>query len=591
LQAQASPGRIAYAYNRISSGQQRQGGGIERQEVMARAWCLDHGYQLDDQLDLSDAGISAYRGDHLRRGALGRFLQLAEANQLGPDPVLLVEAIDRLSRQEPIDALERVVFALVRSGVAIVDLEAQDVYDRESLRKNKLVMLVLRCQAAHDYSSRLGRRLDVHWEQARERARAGKVMRGRGGRHPFWLEVDEDNRWLLNDHTKTVQLVFKLAEEMGTARLAKELNERGVRHPTGKRWLASCVGNLLHDQAVVGDLVLGKRARRDAIAVRRVQKPDQKQVLQPLPELEVIDGYFPAAVDRPSYERIQRLMTRRGGDNKSKARPDGRMRTWLQGLIVCSQGALMTASSSKPTRSKKEPYFYLVCRRHRFGGGCECGGKGWRAQWIHAHVLTRFPRLMQILAGASALEREGELDRLEQQRDARQRHLEEAQHRLGRVRGNLDRAMEESSDVNLLERLSSRVDTAESEVRKAQGELSAVLAEIEAYQRRPDPAKLLQGEESQSLLASLATGDSTVQQRRRMNELLHHVQLRLVLDASGETQRVGLGLGEGPLLWHPFRGEQEISLLAGLFGWPHHSPQGPGPARAKLVDGLIVADR
>ena len=89
---------LAYSYLRVSRAEQSQGAGLDRQGDMAAAWCDRNGYQLDTRLDLSDRGRSAFKGHHLTRGALGRFLELAKQGKLVANPVLLIEAVDRLSR-------------------------------------------------------------------------------------------------------------------------------------------------------------------------------------------------------------------------------------------------------------------------------------------------------------------------------------------------------------------------------------------------------------------------------------------------------------------------------------------------------------
>jgi hypothetical protein len=70
------------------------------------------------------------------------------------------------------------------------------------------------------------------------------------------------------------------------------------------------------------------------------------------------------------------------------------------------------------------------------------------------------------------------------------------------------------------------------------------------------------------LLAALAVGAGTAEQRRRMNKLLRQVELRLMLDDSDREQpRIGLALGAmTEPLWHPFRGEAELVGLAALLG-------------------------
>ena len=93
-----------FSYERVSSAlQAEQGRGLERQPTATDSWCAARGLQIDD--GLSDAGISAFKGDNVAKGALGKFLAMAQAGNLGNDPILLVEAIDRLSRQEALDSL------------------------------------------------------------------------------------------------------------------------------------------------------------------------------------------------------------------------------------------------------------------------------------------------------------------------------------------------------------------------------------------------------------------------------------------------------------------------------------------------------
>ena len=63
-----------------------QGRGLESQANDADAWCAARDLQIDDSL--SDAGVSAFKGDNVAKGALGRFLAMAQAGDLGDDSIL-----------------------------------------------------------------------------------------------------------------------------------------------------------------------------------------------------------------------------------------------------------------------------------------------------------------------------------------------------------------------------------------------------------------------------------------------------------------------------------------------------------------------
>lgn len=119
---------------------------MERQADAAERWCHANGHTLNADLHLSDAGLSAFKDDHLSKGALGRFLDMAQSGDLSETPVLLVEAIDRLSRLEAIDGLQYVLLALVRAGVAIVTLEDGAEYSRATLREDGSKLIVMAMQ-------------------------------------------------------------------------------------------------------------------------------------------------------------------------------------------------------------------------------------------------------------------------------------------------------------------------------------------------------------------------------------------------------------------------------------------------------------
>src|SRR3954471_20667924 len=87
-----------YSYVRFSSIKQAQGTGQRRQEDAAAAWCRSRGLEL--VRDYRDLGISGFKGRNAADGALAAFLHAIEAGMVPPGATLLVENLDRLSRQQ-----------------------------------------------------------------------------------------------------------------------------------------------------------------------------------------------------------------------------------------------------------------------------------------------------------------------------------------------------------------------------------------------------------------------------------------------------------------------------------------------------------
>src|SRR5688500_18546394 len=82
-----------YSYTRWSTPGQGDGDSLRRQTAKAEAWAKANGYQLAETR-LQDAGVSAFRGDNVRSGALGAFLQAARSGEIPQGSILYVENLD-----------------------------------------------------------------------------------------------------------------------------------------------------------------------------------------------------------------------------------------------------------------------------------------------------------------------------------------------------------------------------------------------------------------------------------------------------------------------------------------------------------------
>lgn len=86
-------------YVRWSSSEQSRGSSKERQLEDCRRYAASKGWNVVDEL--VDDGVSAFKGRHVAIGALGQFVEDVATGRHPDGIVLLVEKMDRLSRQEP----------------------------------------------------------------------------------------------------------------------------------------------------------------------------------------------------------------------------------------------------------------------------------------------------------------------------------------------------------------------------------------------------------------------------------------------------------------------------------------------------------
>src|SRR5262245_45267409 len=109
----------AYSYVRFSTPQQAAGASLQRQTEKAAKFASEHGLVLDTELKMTDAGVSAYRGKNARTGALGDFLEAVDKGYVPRGSYLLIENMDRLSRDDILEA-QTLFQQLILKGINLV---------------------------------------------------------------------------------------------------------------------------------------------------------------------------------------------------------------------------------------------------------------------------------------------------------------------------------------------------------------------------------------------------------------------------------------------------------------------------------------
>ena len=88
----------AICYHRFSSKKQDRGSSLERQRENTSALCKREGWTIIATFE--DAGASAWKGDHLSAGELGKLRKRIDAGLVERGTYIVVENLDRLSRQD-----------------------------------------------------------------------------------------------------------------------------------------------------------------------------------------------------------------------------------------------------------------------------------------------------------------------------------------------------------------------------------------------------------------------------------------------------------------------------------------------------------
>ncbi len=215
----------AYSYIRMSTPEQLKGDSIRRQQKATDDYISAHGLELTDIIQ--DHGISAFQGKNSEFGALSHFLQLAEAGLIEEGSHLIVESLDRLTRQNVFDATA-LLNRIIRHGINVVTLIDQRIYSKESIERNQMELMIasITMMRAHEESKTKSIRLAAAWENKRKSARNGQVTKQK---IPHWLIYTTDGKEiiLIEERAKLINKVFELSRDgWGVYSIAKYLNDQ-----------------------------------------------------------------------------------------------------------------------------------------------------------------------------------------------------------------------------------------------------------------------------------------------------------------------------------------------------------------------------
>ena len=284
----------AYSYQRFSSGQQAKGDSLIRQGKAASEWAKRNNCDLDEQLTIVDAGVSAWSGKNAATGNLSAFLKAVEEKKVPRGSVLIVENLDRLSRDQEQHALT-IFLSIINAGISIVTLqEGRDqTFEHGKLDTQKLMFVIFEFSRAHSESERKSNDGKGKWERRRDAMRSGKTA---GNYCPKWLESKKDRSGFVfvPKKLKTVKKIIDLyLNGYGMHLIAEHLNDNDyapIGH--GKRWSSGQVKNVLGNPALIGTKQPMKFEGRKE---DRIKVPDGDPILD----------FFPSVIDQETYDRIQ----------------------------------------------------------------------------------------------------------------------------------------------------------------------------------------------------------------------------------------------------------------------------------------------
>ena len=340
----------AYSYIRMSTDIQIKGDSLRRQLSLSEKYSNQHGLELVQTLQ--DLGVSAYQGKNSKGGALGVFIDALEASKIPKGSYLLVESLDRLSRESVLVAFKQFT-SILEFGVTIVTLSDGQVYTHERISNDigQLFTSLGIMLRANEESRIKSDRLKASWENKRSNLN-NKIYTSVA---PAWLVYnDKKKSFVVNERiAKTVRKVFEMSiQGYGNFAICGYLNKNIETYPPitkVKGWHKSYIQKTLNNIAVFGAF----QAHKTLNGVR-VKTGD------------IVRNYYPIVVSEEDFNLSQARVAQR--KINGAGRKGLRFSNIFMRMVRCGNCGAVVGYSDKgdPPKGGK----YLHCSNAERSHGC-----------------------------------------------------------------------------------------------------------------------------------------------------------------------------------------------------------------------------
>ena len=414
---------IAFSYLRFSSEIQGKGDSMDRQVESANRWAATHKIEIVERMD--DLGLSAFKGDHVRKGQLGDFLDLCKTDDFrdicqARDVYLLVESLDRLSRQKIMTAVGQ-LGEIIEAGVHVVTLSDGQVYSEGSLDLlgSLIIAVTIMARANEESSLKSSRLLSAH-KRKRQRVLDDGLLYT--NTIPSWLRSTDDKYAkfeLVPECVKIIRRIFKMASE-GTPvnRIATIFNQEGIpqlksftKGGGGRRgcvggWYGNTIKRLITSTQVLGTLTFGDHPDEDCI--------------------KEVKNYYPRIIDPKLRAKAIRVLNVSNDRGRREKNGDVFYAHIFRKIAFDMEHGdpIYTRIGSKQVKGRKysEPWFGYVPRDVR---NSKRKGKYWRGRDFEALFFATIRLAIQV--EGSTMKEEADLALIEEK-------IAKVQKRMKRIR-------------------------------------------------------------------------------------------------------------------------------------------------------------
>lgn len=285
------------AYCRVSTGTEEQKTSYESQKKYYREKIKQNEEWefVDIYADEAISGTQVYKRVNFKR--------MIEDALNGKIDLILVKSISRFGRNT-VDILKYI--RLLKEHNVAVYFEEENI---NTMKMQGEILLTVLSALAQQGSATISSSVALGNKMKMKRGE----MVGHYASYGFRYDKETKNLIIYEEEAEVVREIYRLYldEGYGTARIARELNNRKIPSPTGKTWSSTVVTRIIRNEKNCGDLLTGKTYTLDPISKKKIINFGER-------EQYYTKDHHPAIVSRDIWNRANALLDKRSNRNASQ---------------------------------------------------------------------------------------------------------------------------------------------------------------------------------------------------------------------------------------------------------------------------------
>ncbi|SEF00803.1 recombinase family protein [Pseudomonas migulae] len=335
----------AYAYVRYSSTVQSSGDSVDRQTSPLKAFTHETGVDVVETI--IDEGVSSFRGDNANKGKFKEVLSRIDRGIIRHGDYLVVESIDRITRQRVLDGVE-LLQSILKKGVRIYTTTDSRCYSYDDPDRDfeTLIMISLIAKRANEESEIKSRRRKSAWNKAKlAAAENGKKFNAHNPPYGYRYDGVTDQFVIVEDEASEIREIFKLLKTMGVSNATRQVNLNSKR-----KWTSRHVALMIENKYPLGMLMSQKRNEK------------KEKVF-----IEYIEEYYPKIISQTSFnDAVSSMRSRK--DRKYYGNTTIGSTNIFRHVIKCAVcGETMMFEKQKNQKGVMYPYFHCFTRKELKG--------------------------------------------------------------------------------------------------------------------------------------------------------------------------------------------------------------------------------